>query len=813
MGTRITNSGAEKVYTAAEAWVEQALRSDGSLFTSGKAIWSSHLLGELHQRFLNHPDETSASFLEKLQVQLEGSPPEVYQLMGEVLYFHFLIVSTKNSANERQVINSPLGWSPSPVGIPPKLVAALTPGILNPGQYFHVTRPFQVGFLIEFVEQWKERESDEQRRLLANPWEFKDFIKRLDLRSALLQGYPHIPRTQREALLHLVFPDTFEAMVSADHKDSIAKAFAKFVIVPEEDVDRKLQQIRPALEGQHGSGDHFFYRPEIRSQWDDKYEPDLWGEFVRRGREYVDAGRLESEEIEYKVEIGRKLAKAREAALAGSEDWGSQVKGGVAGNLIFRIEQSKFRHWIDESPDDALLALQALWTRDALAAAERVSDFSDLLPRSVNSGPGVRLTTASVLLMGLDVEQYPPLRVGVFNEAYDRTGYGRPERGADEAALYDHALGFLDRFIKEASERGLSLRHRLDAQSVVWGIQEDGDALVEATEEDPDTQVGELEEGCGLPLTPADPWTSPKVEALARELLWETGGLQKIVDGLKDKRQAIFQGPPGTGKTYVAKRLAEWCREQGGDFRIVQFHPSYSYEDFVEGFRPTLTDNGQAGFKLTQGPLRRIAEQAEANPDATFILVIDEINRGNVAKVLGELYFLLEYRNEKVGLQYSNDQFSLPDNLWFIGTMNTTDRSIALVDAALRRRFYFFGFFPDELPVQGLLGRWLEENNPEAKWVADLVDLANSKLGDRHLGIGPSYFMKNGAPLDERRVRFIWEQAVIPYIEEQCFGDEDKLREFGYDRLKGELYGTAPEPDAGTGLSEGGEYEGNGQPE
>ena len=302
------------------------------------------------------------------------------------------------------------------------------------------------------------------------------------------------------------------------------------------------------------------------------------------------------------------------------------------------------------------------------------------------------------------------------------------------------------------------------------------------------------------PLT--NPWTDPNIRLLARQLLWEPGELQKIIDGLRDKRQAIFQGPPGTGKTYVAKRIAEWCREHGGDFQIVQFHPSYSYEDFVEGFRPTLTDGGQAGFKLTEGPLRRIAEKAEANPDATFILVIDEINRGNVAKVLGELYFLLEYRSEKVGLQYSNEQFSLPKNLWFIGTMNTTDRSIALVDAALRRRFYFFGFFPDEPPVKGLLGRWLEENNPEAKWVADLVDLANDKLGDRHLHIGPSYFMKKDPPLDENRVRFIWEQAVIPYIEEQRFGEEDRLKQFSYDQLKLKLDGAAPRSEVGVPQAE-----------
>ena len=219
--------------------------------------------------------------------------------------------------------------------------------------------------------------------------------------------------------------------------------------------------------------------------------------------------------------------------------------------------------------------------------------------------------------------------------------------------------------------------------------------------------------------------------------------LQKIIAGLQDKRQVIFQGPPGTGKTYVAKRIAEHCRDHGGGFKIVQFHPSYSYEDFVEGFRPTLTAGGQAGFKLTKGPLRLIAEEAEAKPEAYFILVIDEINRGNVAKVLGELYFLLEYRDEEVNLQYSNEPFSLPKNLWFIGTMNTTDRSIALVDAALRRRFYFFNFFPDAPPIKGLLRRWLKKNNSELEMGRQSSRSGRTgMLGDRHMGIGPSHFMK-----------------------------------------------------------------------
>ena len=801
MGTRITAHGAERVYAAAALWVERALQTDDSLFTPGRPIWSSRWLGELRERFLDHPDESKDSFREKLRHQLEGSPPEVYQLMGEALHVYFLIVSTKDSTDEQRVIDSVLGWSPTPVVIPPNLVAGLTPGIANPGAAFHTYRHIQVGFLIEFVERLKKQEPAECRRMVDNPWAFKDFLIATRPRSNLLRNYQYAARIQREALLHLVHPDTFEAIVSTDHKKRIAETLSNLVTQPTDDIDRQLEQIRSTLEAKYETGDHLFYKREIQIQWD-PVAANLWDKFVRHTRQYFDTGKLDSEENDYKVDIGRKLEEAREAALASSDDWAGLLRRALNPNDVNFVTWrliSNLNQWCVRRPDEALRALQAIWAQDDSSASERIHAFSGLLPHSEISGAGTRTNVASGLLMGVDVYSYPPFRITTFNEAYERTGYDPPEQDADEAALYEHALGFLDRFIEEASKRGLTLRHRLDAQSLVWGVVQGRD--------EPDEPM-EREDAL---LAPLDLWTPPNIEALAKELLWETGELRKIIDGLKDKGQVIFQGPPGTGKTFAAKRIAEWCRDYGGDFQMVQFHPSYSYEDFVEGFRPTLSKGGQAGFELREGPLRRMASEAEASPHAVFVLVIDEINRGNVAKVLGELYFLLEYRDEDMTLQYSAEAFRLPRNLWFIGTMNTTDRSIALVDAALRRRFYFFGFFPDEPPVKGLLSRWLADSNPQLKWVADLVDLANGKLEDRQLGIGPSHFMKNDPPLNEDRVRFIWERAVMPYIEEHFFGDNDKLKEFAYDQLRQELDGTGPGPDAGAIQPEGTTAEGNGQ--
>ena len=138
MGSRKTHEGAERVYAAAELWVERALRRDDSLFTPGKAIWTRELLGEscCGIRFLDNPDEGSDSFEMKLERQLADSPKEVYQLMGEVLYVHFLIVWTKTITNERRVIENVLEWSPEPVDIPLDLVYSLTPGIAAPGLRF-----------------------------------------------------------------------------------------------------------------------------------------------------------------------------------------------------------------------------------------------------------------------------------------------------------------------------------------------------------------------------------------------------------------------------------------------------------------------------------------------------------------------------------------------------------------------------------------------------------------------------------------------------------------------------------------------------
>ena len=290
------------------------------------------------------------------------------------------------------------------------------------------------------------------------------------------------------------------------------------------------------------------------------------------------------------------------------------------------------------------------------------------------------------------------------------------------------------------------------------------------------------------------------LEELARELNLAVDFLQNIETLLEEKKQVIFQGPPGTGKTFVAQKLARHLAGTDDRCALVQFHPSYSYEDFVRGYRPTLLDNGQAGFEQKNGPFLRIAREAERDPARNYYLIIDEINRGNLAKVLGELYFLLEYRKTAVNLMYQEDEehpFKMPPNLYIIGTMNTADRSIALVDLALRRRFAFVDFATNTEPVKGLLRRWLQANDlAHMEWVADIVERANEKLDDHHAAIGPSYFMRR--ELDEAAVDRIWKHQVLPYVEEHLFGQRDRLGEFVLDALR-----RTPDPTGGEAGDDG----------
>ena len=258
---------------------------------------------------------------------------------------------------------------------------------------------------------------------------------------------------------------------------------------------------------------------------------------------------------------------------------------------------------------------------------------------------------------------------------------------------------------------------------------------------------------------------------------------------LKHKKNIILQGAPGVGKTFTAKRLAYSIMGEKDNSRIefIQFHQSYSYEDFIMGYRPT--DDGS--FELKEGVFYRFCDKARNDPDRHYFFIIDEINRGNLSKIFGEMLMLIEAdkRGDKLKLTYQKEDdepFSVPDNLYIIGMMNTADRSLAMIDYALRRRFSFFEMSPG-FDSKGFKAYSDSLNNDYFSTLIAQIKLLNKEIEkDSSLGkgfcIGHSYFCNLTAETcTTDRMCSVVEYDIIPMLREYWFDDKDKADKWSAD--------------------------------
>ncbi len=251
------------------------------------------------------------------------------------------------------------------------------------------------------------------------------------------------------------------------------------------------------------------------------------------------------------------------------------------------------------------------------------------------------------------------------------------------------------------------------------------------------------------------------------------------LQALERTKQAIFYGPPGTGKTYIAKKLAKHLISGGDGFMdVVQFHPAYAYEDFVQGIRPQRK-NGELDYPLIDGRFLEFCQKA-GNYQNICVLIIDEINRANVARVFGELMYLLEYRHEEISLA-SGKVFSIPDHVRIIGTMNTADRSIALVDHALRRRFSFISLYPN----YEILRRYHDASEFPVEGLIQLLKQLNQQIGNSHYEIGISFFLRSDI---NEQIESIWKLEIEPYLEEYFFDQPNKVNQFRWDKVKQQVF-------------------------
>lgn len=301
-----------------------------------------------------------------------------------------------------------------------------------------------------------------------------------------------------------------------------------------------------------------------------------------------------------------------------------------------------------------------------------------------------------------------------------------------------------------------------------------------ATKDDPMPEIERYISGVvpkpDLPTQPAYP-----LDKFSADTGMPVATLVRWIKAIERKGQAVLYGPPGTGKTFVAERLARHLIGGGKGFaELIQFHPAYAYEDFIQGIRPKAAEDGQLTYKMVRGRFLEFCDRAREVQDPC-VLIIDEINRANLARVFGELMYLLEYRNHEVPLA-GGGTLKIPTNVRLIGTMNTADRSIALVDHALRRRFAFLHLRPNPEVLRKYHDTHATGFEPAG--LIEVLTLVNSQISDPHYEVGVSFFLLENLA---EQIEDIWTMEIEPYLEEYFFDQAEKVEALRWDKVQGKI--------------------------
>ena len=494
---------------------------------------------------------------------------------------------------------------------------------------------------------------------------------------------------------------------------------------------------------------------------------------IKRCRAHPD---FEANEVTYKLDLAARVNAARERLRSGATGWEDlldQAFTDERNNLTNWCSHDPFRKWMKRDADQCRGALHALWSVEG-PPEERLQGFCDQVPTEILGTLGACLNIGTFLLMAEDVHRLPPAKIDAFRKAWRLGGWGNGPSGAGPAAVYGEILRFLDDLVRDGRNWPVPLRDRLDAQGAVWWA----------------TRPDEVKNGADQPDPPdAGAYT---LEHARQDLFLSAAEIESLVKLLKRKKNLVLQGPPGTGKTYVAQRLAWLLTGERSTDRVeaVQFHQSYGYEDFVRGYRPTDT----GGFDLQDGPFLRFCARAREVPDRPHVLIIDEINRGNLSRIFGELLMLIEADKRDpawaVHMAYARPDepaFHVPANLHLVGAMNTADRSLALVDYALRRRFAFSTVEP-AFGSQGFDRHLADGGVPEPmrRRIGTRLEALNRQIREHpQLGegfqIGHSYFCRPPKGLADAAAWNGWYTDVVryeigPLLREYWFDDAERAR-------------------------------------
>ena len=688
-----------------------------------RSLWTRENFEELHGLYVEHPGDGGGSYIEKLEQQLEPGSQDAKCLMAEMTWVVYLIDSHTRADTKLERIATVWNWSGRDF---PDHHELLKPEVLGAGAAHVSHRQIwrDYEFLAVAMLDWTMLADNECERLLSQPWEFASWLDGTEFAHGCML---------RHAMLFLLFPEKFESIISGEHKKKIIRLGDRRAgddDQPRVAIDKAILDIRRRLEAVSDNGEVHFYDQPYVEFWDDQ-KADLWFRDRFRDRYW------------WLMNVN----------VSGERMWPGVVEDGIASI-----------GWDDIG--------------DLRRSAGEIKQ--DLVDRGFGENPSNRVRFLRDFATGMEVGD---LVIAARNGGSDLLGWGRitGEYSYDPSA---------SRFRVHTRSVDWHLCKQKISLKPYWGGRWARKRL---------TGFADYRSWVRLYLWLID---SQRIEPVlpliytideaCKDLFISRRHFERFLHLMKTRRNLILQGPPGTGKTFMAHRIA-WClieRKDSTRIGIVQFHQSYAYEDFVQGYRPTES----GGFELRDGVFHRFCERARRDPSTPHVFIIDEINRGNLSRIFGELLMLIEAdkRSEEyaVSLTYahpSGGRFHIPDNVYILGMMNTADRSLALVDYALRRRFAFatlnpaFGTehgkqaFRDYLEGQGVAGELV------TRIIERMAELNEQIANDPELGrgfrVGHSYFVPTDKEdrLDETWYETVVDTQIEPLLKEYWFDSREKI--------------------------------------
>ena len=793
------NKNSTPILTAAEDWKKQVLLEDGSLF-SDDAIWTLDNARALETHFVNNPDDRDLGFFAKLEEQLEPPPPQVKQLAAEMLWVMFLCPSNISAEKKREGIRTIWNWSGKPF---PEDSVWLTDetldGVGSAGTGYNTNRWREFTFFVRLLLALKPLDRMERESLLNDGWRFAQWLEQI----------PECNKRQlRHMLLFLLFPDQFERIFGGTDRVSIVRAFrgltrkeAKELSALE--IERLLAEIRK--EAEYGTTELDFYLPPLRERWKEEnnvwlisWDPavDPWDDFEQ------DLARLQQgEEVhrrfpvsDRRIAIGDKVYLRRASEPAGIIGVGTVLELPVMGadkeNLltadiaITQLVDPEKESFLPQSDLESIKLGKQEWRPEATSIPVKKKAVGALEARwqkiveptpIIKPAPSVSRPINLILYGPPGTGKTYHLREQIMPDYVSREHVDPKQWLLGEmegvswfevifATLYDIGRAAKVNEIEEhkfvvAKARTLSSNQHV--KNTIWATLQNHASLDSL-----------------LVKTNPDKRYPPLVFDKTEESAWKlVGNWQEECEYQIELAQRWKAGP---------KPDASENR-----FLFVTFHQAYSYEDFVEGIRPMQDEeSGEVEYRVSPGVFRKICQRAKSDPDHRYAIFIDEINRGNIAKIFGELITLIEpdkraeydsqgqlVKGMEATLPYSGDRFGVPVNLDIFGTMNTADRSIALLDTALRRRFDFEPLLPNPALVSGSRGDgYIEDGEGSLIDLRRLLETMNQRIEfllNRDMMLGHSFFMRVRTFSDLRRV-FL--NQVVPLLQEYFYEDWRRIQ-------------------------------------